>query len=62
MAQFASNLKKKTSQEGSDPQAIRLSFLTDKLNILSKSRYNVDSAILVVYHISTGQTSLLQVQ
>ena len=31
-----------------------------KLNILSKSRYNVD-LILVVYYISGGQTSLLQV-
>ena len=33
----------------------------EKLNILSKSRYNVD-LILVVYYISAGQTSLLQVQ
>ena len=32
-----------------------------KLNILSKSRYNVD-LILVMYYISAGQTSLLQVQ
>ena len=31
-----------------------------ELNILSKSRYNVD-LILVVYYISAGQTSLLQV-
>ena len=31
------------------------------LNILSKSRYNVD-LILVMYYISAGQTSLLQVQ
>ena len=33
----------------------------EKLNILSKSRYNVD-LILVGYYISAGQTSLLQVQ
>ena len=33
----------------------------EKLNILSKSRYNVD-LILVMYYISAGQTSLLQVQ
>ena len=32
----------------------------EKLNILSKSRYNVD-LILVMYYISAGQTSLLQV-
>ena len=31
------------------------------INILSKSRYNVD-LILVMYYISAGQTSLLQVQ
>ena len=34
---------------------------SEKLNILSKSRYNVD-LILVMYYISAGQTSLLQVQ
>ena len=33
----------------------------DKLNILSKSRYNVD-LILVMYYISAGQNSLHQVQ
>ena len=36
-------------------------FPVEKLNILSKSRYNVD-LILVMYYISAGQTSLLQVQ
>ena len=36
-------------------------FQVEKLNILSKSRYNVD-LILVMYYISAGQTSLLQVQ
>ena len=36
-------------------------FQVEKLNILSKSRYNVD-LILVVYYISAGQTSLIQVQ
>ena len=35
--------------------------IVKKLNILSKSRYNVD-LILVVYYISAGQASLLQVQ
>ena len=43
---------------------ILLNFQTwfdEKLNILSKSPYNVD-LILVVCDISAGQTSLLQVQ
>ena len=40
---------------------VRIGFHNEKLNILSKSRYNVD-LILVVYYISAGQTSLLQVQ
>ena len=35
--------------------------IVKKLNILSKSRYNVD-LILVVYYISAGQASLLQVE
>ena len=38
-----------------------LSIGLNELNILSKSRYNVD-LILVMYYISAGQTSLLQVQ
>ena len=39
----------------------RRNLQVEKLNILSKSQYNVD-LILVVYCISAGQTSLLQVQ
>ena len=42
-------------------RANRSALQIGKLNILSKSRYNVD-LILVMYYISAGQTSLLQVQ
>ena len=41
--------------------ASKVFFREVNTNILSKSRYNVD-LILVMYYISAGQTSLLQVQ
>ena len=42
---------------GKQPWTIFLSVYVKKLNILSKSRYNVD-LILVVYYISAGNESL----